>query len=640
MNDNFYDNIASLLFSGLGKDELLMELMKFLVKKYSLIGGAIYIYSKEANEFYRYRQYKRAEGKGDFADKVHLNIGGTMHVIHDSNITFFLLKVDNEIIGLFSVLDLITDDKVLENFVYTAHLFGLILKRTFLYSVSDKRKILELTPLYEITKDITVALEPMRLLKFVIKALKDVIKFDLCMVFLKDETGKIMKLAVSEGLTGENIQTQVNIDEDPVIKQVVNENKAILVTNVAKQEMTVDYFSPKVNSFIAVPLSVGEEILGTINFAITAEVGYTEEDVRLINIISSQIAALLKISIALSELQVHSQNILRSITTGVVTLNKDREVTIKNDALYRILDISHDSIIAFLKKVNIWDKVAVVLDKGNTFDGIKVEYKVNDKILYLLIDLSPLYSKDQKSEGVIITVDDITHSVMLENEMNRNEKLTALGQLSAGVAHEIRNPLTAIRGFTQLLPIKYNDPVFRDKFINIMLNETQRLNEIVEQLLDFTKPQYPHISANYLNKTFDGLLMLIKTMAQKQNIIIDAKIPTNIRFFYDKNRIEQALINILLNAVQVMPDGGKLFISVEHIDDKVVIKIRDTGKGMTSYEVVNMFNPFFTTKKNGTGLGLSITHKIITDHNGKITVDTAVNKGTVIKIELPYKTEQ
>jgi len=256
----------------------------------------------------------------------------------------------------------------------------------------------------------------------------------------------------------------------------------------------------------------------------------------------------------------------------------------------------------------------------------------------LIVSITPLLNINNENEGAVVAIDDITSRIVLEREINRNERLAALGQLSAGIAHEVRNPLTAIRGFTQLLPTRYDDPSFRDKFVNIMMNETERLKKIVDELLTFARPGQPNITKNKLNTTIERLLLLIKNTAIKQNVEITDSISSGIEFYYDENQIEQALINIMLNAIQAMPDGGKLKVTALINEENLIeIDVEDTGKGMSDDEKKNLFNPFFTTKDHGTGLGMSITHKIIEEHNGSIRVESHLGKGTLIRILLPYK---
>ena len=637
---DFISSMTNVFFMGLSREEILNEVLKIAIQQFSLFGGAIYVKKGDDSvHFVKYREYKRANGKGDFSATIEIET--MQEIFYTEEQTFFPVSIDNSIIGILAVLGTIEDQEEVRVFQYVSHVIALILKKTFFYSVKNQRKMMELTPLYEITKDITIALDPLRLLRAILDGIYEIINFDNCMIFLLDEEANVLNLAVSRGLKKEENPVKINIAEDPVISQVIRDNQAILITNLAKDNTDKLGLEQRVNSFMAIPLSAGEEIVGTMNFAMTGEVGYTEEDVRLINIIASQVAVLYKISAALSELQMHSQNMLRSITTGVVTFNKKKEIVIMNDAVKNILGEkyrSKEEIISFFKSTGLNEKIESTVSGNKVWESSQIEFAAGAENKYLIVSITPLLNINNENEGAVVAIDDITSRIVLEREINRNERLAALGQLSAGIAHEVRNPLTAIRGFTQLLPTRYDDPSFRDKFVNIMMNETERLKKIVDELLTFARPGQPNITKNKLNTTIERLLLLIKNTAIKQNVEITDSISSGIEFYYDENQIEQALINIMLNAIQAMPDGGKLKVTALINEENLIeIDVEDTGKGMSDDEKKNLFNPFFTTKDHGTGLGMSITHKIIEEHNGSIRVESHLGKGTLIRILLPYK---
>jgi len=356
---DFISSMTNVFFMGLSREEILNEVLKIAIQQFSLFGGAIYVKKGDDSvHFVKYREYKRANGKGDFSATIEIET--MQEIFYTEEQTFFPVSIDNSIIGILAVLGTIEDQEEVRVFQYVSHVIALILKKTFFYSVKNQRKMMELTPLYEITKDITIALDPLRLLRAILDGIYEIINFDNCMIFLLDEEANVLNLAVSRGLKKEENPVKINIAEDPVISQVIRDNQAILITNLAKDNTDKLGLEQRVNSFMAIPLSAGEEIVGTMNFAMTGEVGYTEEDVRLINIIASQVAVLYKISAALSELQMHSQNMLRSITTGVVTFNKKKEIVIMNDAVKNILGEkyrSKEEIISFFKSTGLNEKI-------------------------------------------------------------------------------------------------------------------------------------------------------------------------------------------------------------------------------------------------------------------------------------------
>ncbi len=241
-----------------------------------------------------------------------------------------------------------------------------------------------------------------------------------------------------------------------------------------------------------------------------------------------------------------------------------------------------------------------------------------------------------------------------------SEKLAALGTMAAGMAHEIKNPLVALRTFTQLIPIKWEDPEFRKKFTDIVPLEIERINKIAENLLKFGKPTKPEIKPVNVNNVLEEVLELLENQLKKNNVRIATKFATVPPILGDASQLSQAILNIILNAVQAMPQGGEIVVKSDtgHViqlgkmteegfesdDDAssesskqptVFIEITDNGEGITEEKMKHLFDPFYTTKPNGTGMGLPITLRIIEDHKGSVKVRSNPGKGTTFIIMLP-----
>ena len=225
---------------------------------------------------------------------------------------------------------------------------------------------------------------------------------------------------------------------------------------------------------------------------------------------------------------------------------------------------------------------------------------------------------------------------LLRQELARSEKLKAISTLASGMAHEIKNPLTAIRTFTEFLPDKKNDPEFLNKFTKIVGKEVNRIDELVHRLLDFAKPSPLQLKDIDIHHLIDETLEFLNNDFIKHQIKVSKEYTNEAASFkIDYNQIKQALFNIILNAIDAMPKGGILSIRTEKEGEKIKIYIKDTGEGIAKKDLLLIFDPFFTKKDGGTGLGLAITHEIIKAHNGKIIVESELGKGTEFKIELP-----
>ncbi|MDH5662758.1 MAG: ATP-binding protein, partial [Elusimicrobiota bacterium] len=232
----------------------------------------------------------------------------------------------------------------------------------------------------------------------------------------------------------------------------------------------------------------------------------------------------------------------------------------------------------------------------------------------------------------------------LEKNLHRADKLTALGTLASSIAHEIRNPLVSIKTFTKLAPKKFNNQDFLDKFQAIIPEELQRMETILNQLLNFGHPSQAEFCLTSVEGVIDSILSLMNTELSRSNIevvkLYDKDVP---QIMADGEQLKQVFMNIVLNAIQAMPEGGALKIITGLEQDSmdsdtsafVSIEFEDTGCGIPEGNLEDLFNPFFTTKNGGSGLGLSISHRIIREHNGHIDVKSREGEGTTFTVKLP-----
>ncbi len=225
----------------------------------------------------------------------------------------------------------------------------------------------------------------------------------------------------------------------------------------------------------------------------------------------------------------------------------------------------------------------------------------------------------------------------LETELERRERLKSVGILAAGMAHEIKNPLTAINTFADYLPTKYNDPEFREKFSRIVKQEVARVKEIVSDLLLFSKPADPSPKLSDIRKIVTDILELLSSTVLKKGITVHVS-PDGAKAFVDPDQIKQALLNIIMNALDAMPEGGgELTIRAVTEAKSLKITIQDTGCGIPPDKISSIFDPFYTDKEQGTGLGLAVTHSIVEKNRGKISVRSKVGLGTTFTIMLPLQ---
>lgn len=251
-----------------------------------------------------------------------------------------------------------------------------------------------------------------------------------------------------------------------------------------------------------------------------------------------------------------------------------------------------------------------------TFDVIKV----------------PLFYENGKRKGLVVIGRDITQQKVAEQLLLKKEKLSVIGELAAGIAHEIRNPLTSIKGFLQMMKeTKQVD----ERFVQIMLDEIERVNQIVTQLLVLAKPQMKAYKPFHLNDVIDYVIELFTYEAILQNVQIKYEPRTTAIVYGDKNELIQVVVNVVKNALEAMPKGGVLTITTEDEDDRVHLVIEDTGKGIEQERLKHIGEPFYTLKEKGMGLGLTTSMKIVHEHKGTMHIESKVGEGTKVHIVLP-----
>lgn len=342
-------------------------------------------------------------------------------------------------------------------------------------------------------------------------------------------------------------------------------------------------------------------------------------------------------------LENYTKSIIESIQSGVIAINKDMLITMMNQGAAKILEIQDHCIGQSLIEVfsdseRIKEKIIEVLEQDRTYENIEITINKNNKHFVIKISLFPLTAFESIGKGAVVIIDDITEIKQLQQQLWRNEKLAALGEISSGIAHEIRNPLAIIKAIEQTMKKELSTNTEAVNELDIIDEEIERANRIIKALMEFGKPSRFERKYHSLNTIIENILIIVSKYTQQHDVNIEFLKDNIPDILVDEEQLKQAFINIIINSVQAVSQQGKLSISTLNIKNEwVKVVFKDNGTGIEENDLEKIFNPFFTTKDEGTGLGLSIVQRIIDEHNGRVEVFSKVGEGTRFEILFPIK---
>jgi len=361
----------------------------------------------------------------------------------------------------------------------------------------------------------------------------------------------------------------------------------------------------------------------------------------------------------ISEIKEYLNSILQSVTDGVIAINLNGEITTFNKAAERITSLEGKEVVG--KNFND----AFETDFGADFGGPAREarrgplyvsrgMKVRERNGFPVRESTSLTcDASGKVIGAVKVFEDLTELRDLEEQARRQDRLVALGQMAATVAHEIRNPLGGIEGFASLLARDFEETDPHRKLVTKILEGARSLNRVVNELLMFTRPMKLEFQNVEVASMVEGAMGFLKQEIKQSKIRMYKRLgPEGLEVWGDGEQLKRALLNIILNAVQAMPQGGTLSIScrkralpkaaqqmLDHFRNGtwVEIAVKDSGPGIKEDEIPLIFNPFFTKKEKGTGLGLAIATKIVEAHRGQVTASNSPKGGAVFVVSLPIE---
>jgi signal transduction histidine kinase/putative methionine-R-sulfoxide reductase with GAF domain len=560
----------------------------------------------------------------------------------------------------------------------------------------------EINALLEISKAIASGLYLEDVLRLIVTVTANVMNSKICSLWILDERDQKLKLKATQSISEEYLKERSLAMGEGVVGHVALHNQPMAILNVLKEPLYKEKELAKKEglvSMLSVPMCIKDRVIGVINCYTSYLHSFSKSEEEMLTTVANQAAICIDNSGLMETLDV--DEILRLVLEGVtknigfdrarlylvnekrnvleckmavgideerikgITLRLDPEESVVARSVFEkqpfiIPDASKDSRVnpILKEKFNLHSLVVIpLLAKEKTLGAIAADFVEPNKNITkealesvmafaqqagLAIHNAFMYQElktfsRQMEEKIQKTTADLKKA---EAQLIRSEKLAALGQLAAGIAHEIRNPLTSINilihSLTENLPTK----ISCREDLKVIEEEILRINEIVDQFLRFARPASPLFEKMDLLPIFEEILQLLRPQMERGKITVKKEFEPLPLITVDKEQIKQVILNLLMNAIQAMPAGGELSIKGRFSKDGywVELTIQDSGLGIPPEDMDKLFNPFFSTKEGGMGLGLSIAHRIIDQHHGKIEVESHPGNGTLFTISLPVFT--
>ncbi len=341
----------------------------------------------------------------------------------------------------------------------------------------------------------------------------------------------------------------------------------------------------------------------------------------------------------LKTMESYTQNVVESMPNGLISLDKDGRIETINQKAQDLLGLNADEV-----KGKPLNQVMFRCNLSETFlpreDIVErqMECHLNDgTAIPLSTTSSRLKDENGNIIGTVIILRDLRDIRSLEKEVQRSERLASLGRMAAGIAHEIRNPLSSIKGFAQYFRNKFPPDSEDRNYATVMADEVDRLNRVIQDLLNFARPQEPNLKPVDLPPLIRHALRLIRSDIRDKDIRVTEDIPADTDFTIagDNDMLTQVFLNLFLNAIDAMQNGGRLRIALRKNQQDIEVQISDDGEGIPRENLSRIFDPFFTSKKGGTGLGLAIVYRIVESHRGEIKVNSEPGKGSTFVLRFP-----
>jgi two-component system, NtrC family, sensor kinase len=562
------------------------------------------------------------------------------------------LKVKKDVIGLITAdkddSRLAMTRKDIAAFSTFANQASIVIENARLQEQNQK-KIKQLLTLQEISKKTSSTFHLERLFHVIVASALKMTRATSSALFLAEDDGKHLSLASAKGFEGAKKELYRCKTGVGLIGLVAQTGSPVLIGDGQSSSGYLEIV-PGVISQLAVPLINDRRPVGVLYVGSHERAAFSEDDLKLLLIFAGHTASLIRNVKLYGQVMTERnfrENILESSPNSVVTLNLKKEITSINKRTEEMFRIRRKHVLGMLAHAIFPGDIAQVanlaIDQHAVVDSKEIRQIRKDGGTGLLGITSSLLRNHQGDLiGAMIIIRDLTEEKKTEELIRRIDRLTSLGQLSAGIAHEIRNPLSSINFNVQLLAKKVAVSDTAKSLIADTQEGIDRIRTLVKGMLDFAKPSLPALRSDSLLRVVQGSVALMDSQLKENKVEVRCELPDTLPdVILDAHQIQQVFVNLLLNGMEAMPDGGTIHIAGRVIKgvksrwEQVMLQVTDQGTGISRDDLSRIFNPFFTTKPEGTGLGLSIVHKILEQHHATVDVVSDTSRGTTFTLKFP-----
>lgn len=516
-----------------------------------------------------------------------------------------------------------------------------------------QQTIQKLTALSSLAAALSQAQELDPLLDEVLKTVTHLFETDLAQIMMFDPATNDLRVHASLGLSPEYIAGVEHLKPgEGIAGRVYVTGKPLVVRDAATDPRVTRAIVKKLNvhAMACVPLIAVGRPIGVLVTATYDPDRQITDDINLLEAIGHQLGMAIENARLFDEnLRVRKlwESTFNAIRDGISVHTRDLQVVKANQALSRILDQPLERLIgsrccmAMLgRDVPLPDCAELRAVNGSPCPATEVIERPNGQILRVTVD--PLVDEQGHAYGSVHVVSDITEQVTLERRMARAEQLALIGELAAGLAHEVKNPLAGIKGALEIVQegLPENDP--HRTVLKHVLDETMRVDRIISDLLDYARPHSRSHTRIDLNALVERVIATARLQLTNDRVKLEFHPAKDLpAVMVDPDELQKVILNLLLNALHAVKDQGRIVTTTafEPHDQSIKLSVADTGEGIPPEHLDKIFRPFFTTKKKGTGLGLATCQRIITAYGGTITVESEVGKGSTFTITLPILTK-